>query len=479
MPAQIPETLANIFAHIDSNQEKYVETLREAVAIKSVSAWPEARPEIKKMVDWTQKKLEALGATCELKDVGMQTLPNGSQIPLPPVLFGQLGTDPKKKTLCVYGHLDVQPALKEDGWDTEPFELIEKDGKLYGRGSTDDKGPVIGWVHAIEAFQKTGATLPINIKFVLEGMEESGSEGLEELLVAEKDKFLAGTDFVCISDNYWLGKKKPCLTYGLRGICYFFCEIECCSKDLHSGVFGGTVHEAMVDLMYMMSQLVDAKGKILIPGIMDQVAPVTPEEEGLYKDIDFDVEDYRNDIGAARLVDHKDKMKTLMARWRFPSLSIHGVEGAFSEPGAKTVIPRRVVGKFSIRIVPDQTPEHVTKCVVDYMEQLWAKRGSPNTMKTSMYHGGKCWVSDQDHPNYEAGRRATEAVYKTTPDMTREGGSIPITLVLQEVTGKNVLLLPMGACDDGAHSQNEKINRTNYIEGTKLLAAYLHEVGQL
>jgi nonspecific dipeptidase len=479
MSAEVHENLVKIFKYIDDHQESYVDALREAVAIKSVSAWPDARPEVKKMVEWTQKRLEALGTTCELKDVGMQELPDGRKIPLPPVLFGQLGTDPKKKTLCVYGHLDVQPALKEDGWDTEPFELIEKEGKLYGRGSTDDKGPVIGWVHAIEAFQKTGAELPINIKFVLEGMEESGSEGLEELLVAEKDKFLAGTDFVCISDNYWLGKKKPCLTYGLRGICYFFCEIECSDKDLHSGVFGGTLHEAMVDLMYMMSQLVDANGKILVPGIMDQVAPVTPEEEALYTNIDFDVEDFKKDFGATKLVHDKDKVKTLMARWRYPSLSIHGVEGAFSEPGAKTVIPKRVIGKFSVRIVPDQTPEHVTKCVVDYLNALWAKRGSPNKMKAFMYHGGKCWMSDQDHPNYEAGRRATQAVYKTSPDMTREGGSIPVTIVLQEVTGKNVLLLPMGACDDGAHSQNEKINRYNYIEGTKLLAAYLHEVGQL
>jgi len=473
------ETLKKLFSHIDAHQEDYIKTLAEAVAIKSVSAWPECRPEIKKMIDWAQHRLEKLGTKCEQKDIGLQTLPDGRKIPLPPVLFGQLGNDPKKKTICLYGHLDVQPALKEDGWDTEPFELIEKDGKLYGRGSTDDKGPVIGWIHAIEAFQATGSELPVNLKFVFEGMEESGSEGLEELLKKEKDGFLKGSDYVCISDNYWLGKKKPCLTYGLRGICYFFCEVSCAKADLHSGVFGGTVHEAMVDLMWLMSQLVDGQGNIMVPGLMDDVAPVTDEEKSLYSEIDFDVEDFRQDLGAKKLIHHQDKMKTLMARWRFPSLSIHGVEGAFSEGGAKTVIPRRVIGKFSIRLVPDMTPEVVGQKVVSYMESLWAKRGSPNTMKASLYHGGATWLSDPNHPHYEAARRATKLVYHTEPDMTREGGSIPITLVLQEVTGKNVLLLPMGACDDGAHSQNEKINRTNYIEGTKLLAAYLHEVGQL
>ncbi|KAK3886228.1 hypothetical protein Pcinc_009610 [Petrolisthes cinctipes] len=526
----VPESLTKIFKYIDDNKTRFIDVLREAVAIKSVSAWPETRGEITRQMEWAKAKLEALGAQCSLKDIGTQTMPDGQKIGLPPVLLGQLGKDPKKKTVCLYGHLDVQPALKTDGWDTEPFVLIEKDGKLYGRGSTDDKGPVIGWIHAIEAFQKTGQNVPVNIKFVFEGMEESGSEGLEDLLKAEKDKFLAGTDYVCISDNYWLGKTKPCITYGLRGICYFCIEVECCTKDLHSGVFGGTVHEGMADLIYLMNTLIDNKGTILIPGLMDQVAKVTAEEEKLYKDIDFDVEDYRQDLGHSKLVHHNDKMKTLMARWRNPSLSLHGIEGAFSEPGAKTVIPRKVIGKFSIRIVPDQTPEFVTKVTIDHLNKQWTKRDSPNKMKAYHFHGGRCWMSDPSHANYDAGRRATKLVYGVEPDMTREGGSIPVTLVLQviemegsapawvadynngnfragqratrlvygvepdltreggsipitiileEVTGKNVMLLPMGACDDGAHSQNEKINISNYIEGTKLLGAYLHELAKV
>ncbi|KAK4293415.1 hypothetical protein Pmani_033893 [Petrolisthes manimaculis] len=326
-------------------------------------------------------------------------------ISLPPVLLGQLGNDPEKKTVCVYGHLDVQPALRTDGWDTEPFVLTEKDGKLYGRGSTDDKGPVIGWIHAIEAFQKTGQNVPVNIKFVFEGMEESGSEGLKDLLIAEKDKFLAGTDYVCISDNYWLGKNKPCITYGLRGICYFCIEVECSTKDLHSGVFGGTVHEGMADLIYLMNTLIDNKGTILIPGLMDQVAEVTTEEEKLYKDIDFDVEDYRQDLGHSRLVHDNDKMKTLMARWRNPSLSLHGIEGAFSEPGAKTVIPRKVIGKFSIRIVPNQTPEFVSKVAIDHLNKQWVKRDSPNKMKVILMKGSApAWVADYNNANFRAGQ---------------------------------------------------------------------------
>jgi len=473
--------MKKFFAFIDEHKEEYIKNLGDAVEIKSVSAWPHTREEIVKMVHLVGDRVKALGASIEYCDVGMQTLPDGSKLKLPPVLMGELGNDPNKKTLLVYGHLDVQPALKEDGWDYEPFVLTQDNGKLYGRGSTDDKGPVLGWVHALQAYQALGIEIPVNMKFCFEGMEESGSEGLDELLMSRKDtEFMKSVDYVCISDNYWLGKNKPCITYGLRGICYFSIEVECCSKDLHSGVFGGTVHEGMADLIAMMNTLLDKDGKILVDNLMEQVAPVTSEEEAKYKTIDFNVEDYQNDIKTNKLMHNQDKIKTLMARWRFPSLSLHGIEGAFSEPGAKTVIPRKVIGKFSIRIVPDQTPEFVEKCVVDYLNKKWQQRGSKNTMTVYQHgSGGKPWTSDPDHPNYLAGRRATQMVYGVEPDLTREGGSIPVTLTLQEATGKSVMLLPMGACDDGAHSQNEKIDIRNYIEGTKLLGAYLHELGQL
>lgn len=478
-PSQVPDQLSRVFSVVDKNQGKMIEVLREAVAIKSVSGWPEVRGEVVRMIQWMKEKLEKEGATCELKDLGMQTFHDGTTLALPPVLIGRLGSDPKKKTICVYGHLDVQPALKDDGWDTEPFELVEKDGKLYGRGSSDDKGPVLGWLHAIQSYKEAKVELPVNLKFVFEGMEESGSVGLDELLFSMKGgEFFKDVDYVCVSDNYWLGKDKPCLTYGLRGLCYFGVEVECASKDLHSGVFGGSVHECMADLVYIMGQLADKSGKILIPGIMDDVAPVTDKERQLYKEIDFDMKEYCSDIGATCLL-HETKEDILMHRWRFPSLSLHGVEGAFYGSGEKTVIPRKVTGKFSIRIVPNQEPHKVEKVVKDYLDVLWKQRNSPNTMRCYMASGGRWWVSDPFHPHFLAGKAATKHVYGVEPDMTREGGSIPVTLTLQEVTGKNVMLLPMGASDDGAHSQNEKIDKRNYIEGTKLLAAYLYEVALL
>ncbi|XP_047935183.2 cytosolic non-specific dipeptidase [Anser cygnoides] len=470
--------LDTLFKYIDDHQDLYVKRLAEWVAIQSVSAWPEKRGEIKRMMEVAAKDIERLGGTTQLMDIGKQKLPDGSEIPLPPIVLGTLGSDPHKKTVCVYGHLDVQPAALEDGWDSEPFTLVERDGKLYGRGSTDDKGPVLAWLNALEAYQQTNQDFPVNVKFCLEGMEESGSEGLDELIFAQRDTFFKDVDYVCISDNYWLGKKKPCITYGLRGICYYFIEVECSDKDLHSGVYGGSVHEAMTDLIALMASLIDKKGKILIPGINEAVASVTDEELALYEKIDFDLKEYAKDVGATKLL-HDTKRDILMHRWRYPSLSLHGIEGAFSASGAKTVIPRKVIGKFSIRLVPNMTPEEVTKHVEDYLNKKFAELQSPNKFKVYLGHGGKPWVSDFDHPHYMAGRRAMKTVFGVDPDLTREGGSIPVTLTFQEATGKNVMLLPVGAADDGAHSQNEKLNRYNYIQGVKMLGAYLYEVSQL
>ncbi|XP_065367724.1 cytosolic non-specific dipeptidase [Calliphora vicina] len=475
----LPSDLNQLFKFVDEHKLKYIDVLKTAVAIQSVSAWPEKRGEIDRMVLWTEDKLKALGAETKLVDIGQETLANGDKIPLPKVLLGTLGKDPKKKTVVVYGHLDVQPALKDDGWATEPFELTEKDGKLYGRGASDDKGPVLCWIHAIEAYQKLNIDVPVNLKFVLEGMEESGSLGLDDLLMSLKNDFLANVDYVCISDNYWLGKTRPCLTYGLRGLVYYTVEVECAQKDLHSGVFGGTVHEAMPDLCWLLSTLVDKDTNILIPGIERDIAPLLHNEHEIYEKIDYEVEDYKKDIGATALPHKENKTQLLMHRWRYPSLSIHGIEGAFSEAGAKTVIPAKVIGKFSMRIVPNQEPEHITECVTKYLNEKWAERGSPNKMSVRMLSSGKPWTEDPNHPHYEAAKQAIKHVFNVEPDMTREGGSIPVTLTLQEATGKNCILVPVGACDDGAHSQNEKIDIYNYVEGTKLLGAYLYEVGKL
>ncbi|KAF8585641.1 putative cytosolic nonspecific dipeptidase [Ramaria rubella] len=476
MPA--PEA---IIEYIDANADKFIARLAAAVAIPSISGDASNRGDVMKMAAFLKAELEAIGVTVRLADLGKHTL-DGQELQLPPAILGSLGNDKHKRTILLYAHYDVQPALKSDGWDTDPFTLtIDKEsGRLIGRGSSDDKGPLLGWINNLQAHHELGLELPVNIKLCLEdgpGMEESGSEGLDDLIKAEArpGKFFDGVDAICISDNYWLNTRTPCLTYGLRGLTYYKIKVSGPARDLHSGVFGRTVHEPMTDLIQLMSKLVTPQGTILIPGVEDLVAPLTEKETARYERLDYGVSDVEHSAGA-QIAISSDKSTVLMNRMRYPSLSLHGIEGAFSAPGAKTVIPASVAGKFSIRLVPDQTPDNINPLVEKYIKAEFAKLGSKNVLELEPLHGGKPWVADVDHWNYRAASKATEIVYNKTPDLTREGGSIPVALTFAEALNVNLLLLPMGRGDDGAHSTNEKLDRSNYIEGTKLLGTYLYEV---
>jgi Cys-Gly metallodipeptidase DUG1 len=421
-------------------------------------------------------ELEALGAEVQQRPLGKQ--PGKPHLDLPPVVIARYGNDKSKRTILVYGHYDVQPAGIEDGWATDPFKLtIDGKGRMFGRGSTDDKGPVLGWLNAIEAHQKAGVEFPVNLLCCFEGMEEYGSEGLDDFINAEAKSFFKDADAVCISDNYWLGTEKPCLTYGLRGCNYYSIAISGPGQDLHSGVFGGTAQEPMTDLVRILAKLVDTNGQIQIPGINDLVAPVTDDEKKLYAPIAFTMDNLHESLGSQTTI-HNDKERTLMARWRFPSLSIHGIEGAFSSPGGKTVIPAKVIGKFSIRTVPNMDSQTVTDLVYKYIKSEFAKLNSKNTLDVYLQHDGKWWVASPKHWNFTAAAKAVKEVFGVEPDMTREGGSIPVTITFEQATGKNVLLLPMGSSTDAAHSINEKLDTRNYVEGTKLLGAYLHYVAE-
>ncbi|KAI9363032.1 hypothetical protein DFJ73DRAFT_812187 [Zopfochytrium polystomum] len=463
-----------VYAHINANQDLYVKRLADAVGIPSISGDAKHRADVFRMGEYLTNELKRLG----FEDVGnhlpgKQTL-QGHELDLPPIVVGRFGKEGNgKKTVLVYGHYDVQPALKSDGWNTDPFTLVEDaHGRMFGRGSTDDKGPILSWLWVVEAYKELGLELPVNLRVCFEGMEESGSEGLDDFIISEASKSFKDVDCVCISDNYWLGTTKPCLTYGLRGISYFSIEIAGPGKDLHSGVFGGTVHEPMTDLISIMSKLVDPKGKILVPGIYADVAPVSDAENKLYESLSFTLADIHSATESETTI-HASERDTLMHRWRFPSLVLS------TRRGAKTVIPAKVIGKFSIRTVPNMTPERVQQLVEKYVTQLFDELGSRNTLKFTQISAGKSWVADINHWNFVAASSAIQKVFGVTPDFTREGGSIPVTLTFQEALQKSVLLLPMGKSDDGAHSTNEKLDRRNYIEGIKLLATYLDEVARL
>ncbi|KAK7059792.1 CNDP dipeptidase [Favolaschia claudopus] len=466
---------AEFLRYVDSQSDAFIGRLSDAVSIASISGDAAYRPKVVEMSNWLNAELQAVGVTTKQVDLGTHVM-DGETLPIPPAILGRIGEDRTKKTVLVYGHFDVQPASKSDGWDTDPFVLTKhEDGRLIGRGSTDDKGPIMGWVNVLQWHHETQTPLPVNLVFCFEGMEEMDSEGLDDLVVRERDEWFKGVDCVCISDNYWLNTRTPALTYGLRGLVYFRLSISGPGRDLHSGVFGRTVHEPMTDLISLMSRLVDQSGNILIPGVDDMIGPAGAEELALYEKLDYSIDDVESAAGG-KIALSDDKATVLMGRMRLPSLSLHGIEGAFAGPGAKTVIPAKVGGKFSIRLVPPQTPTAVEKLVRTYIDSEFAKLGTKNTMQLELLNDARPWVADWKHWNYEAAKTATEAIYKQTPDLMREGGSIPVTLTFAETLNVNVLLLPMGRGDDGAHSTNEKIDTSNYIEGTKLLGTYLYEV---
>ncbi|KAJ7181497.1 hypothetical protein C8R43DRAFT_1093229 [Mycena crocata] len=459
--------------YVDASAEAFIARLKRAVAIPSISVHH----------TWLNKELRNVGVTTKLVDMGSHVM-EGETLPLPPVILGRIGNDSLKKTVLFYGHFDVQPAALSDGWRSEPFVLTqEADGRMVGRGSSDDKGPVLGWINVLQWHYEHGKELPVNMCFCFEGMEESGSEGLDELFEKEKHGWFKDVD---CSDSYWLNTRPPAITYRLRGIVYFSLTVSDPARDLHSGEFGRAVHEPMTDLIAAMSRLVAPDGSILVSCVDDLVPPPHEDERAIYEKLDYSLADLEATVGASIALSD-DKATVLMGRMRFPSLSVHGIEGAFSGPGSKTVIPAKVMGKFSIRsaLVPPQTPDNVIPLVSAYVEREFAKLNTKSNMLFSEYKStqkldvigtGEPWLDDMTHWNYTAAIRATEAVYDKAPELTREGGAIPVTLTFANALGANVVLLPMGRGDDGAHSTNEKLDRSNFIQGTKLLGSYVYEI---
>lgn len=469
---------------ITANAEVYIERLSEAVALRSVSTDLSRRDDCFAMADLMNRWIDELGGTSEKVLVGFQELDDGSRFDLPPVILAEFasGATASKPTVLVYGHYDVQPAEESDGWKADPFTLTEMDGMMYGRGTTDDKGPLLAWLWAVEIYRELEMELPINLKLCFEGMEESNSECLEDLLdrEAKRGGFLSDVDYVVVTDNYWVTTEKPCLTYGLRGLATFQCEVKAGTQTLHSGVYGGCIAEPMTDVIQLLASVSQAgHGDIEIPGCgRESSDPVTEEEDELYHGITFDTEKFRKEAGEVPSLLGQSAKDVLMNRWRYPSLSIHGIEGGYSASGFKTSIAGSAIGKFSIRLVPGQDPEGVEQAVTAQLQKRFAELESPNQL-TVTSSSSKAWLADPKCPLYQAGASALLKVYGVRPDLTREGGSIPVAGLLDEKLGVETMLLPLGQSDDGAHSENEKLSRKNYLHGVQVLFVLIGEVARV
>ncbi|KAF5285487.1 hypothetical protein FQR65_LT13232 [Abscondita terminalis] len=469
----------DFFKHIDRNVSNCIKELAEIIAIPSISRFVSHRDQTNKMINWVADRLTKLGVTVTLRDLGNQLTMDGNSISLPPVILGNLTINKNHKTVCIYGNVDVFPVVPQDKWVTNPFELTERDGKLYGRGTNASKGPLLCWIYAIEGLLAVYKTLPVNLKFIIDVMEDCLSDGLEKLIREEKDNFFNDVDYIAVSSGNWLGRERPCIIYGLRGFCHYALEIKSTIRELHSGIFGGIVHDSISDLIYMLNTLIDGDGTILIPDINKNVDPLTEEEDTLYAKIDFDIFEFRNIIGSTKLTHNEDQTTILQHLWRFPCLSIHGIEGSYCNSGDKSLIPSKVIGKFSIRIVPNQNKHEVSKTVNSYLRKKWLERNSPNKMKVTLTSAYSPYINDPSDPHFIAAHKAIEQVYNVTPEYVRDGSSIAVVPILKNVLKKNVIILPICSIDCGARSQNEKIYIRNLTDGAKFLGTYLHEVSLL
>ncbi|CAK9304541.1 unnamed protein product [Gordionus sp. m RMFG-2023] len=480
-----------LFKAIDYRKDVFVERLAHAVAIPSVSSQSEHQEDLVNMLKWTGDILNNLGFFWQIKSPTLSNKSNSSTSLKYPFLLGHLAKAQninkqvlnKSKTLLIYAHVDVVAAKQSEGWEqSDPFVMERKNGFLKGRGTTDDKGPVVAWLNALSVLKEelgNDCFPPLNIKIFLETGEEIGSPGLREILSNEAT-FFNDIDYLVVTDNYCLTNYKPCLTYGLRGMVYFSLEINGPFKqDLHSGVHGGPIDEPLRESVYLLASMVDKDGKILIPEIYDDVLPLEEPENASYSSIQFN-----DETPGAYFVASKNEV--LAKKWRWPSLSVHGIEGSISQKGdVKSVIPHRILSKFSIRLVPDQDPERVKELVRSYLEELHADwtlgKENANTMTLkSLHEGVLAWYNPnpQNNPVFIAAEKAVKRVYGLEPDYTREGGTIPAVVYLSQAipSPTNVILLPIGTTDDGAHSQNEKLSEQHFMNGTKLMLAYIYEL---
>ncbi|MEX0845003.1 MAG: dipeptidase [Balneolaceae bacterium] len=443
--------------YIDQHKEKFKDELFELLRIPSISTDSSKKEEIKKAAKFLIQQLEGLS----LEKVKTFETPGN------PIVYAEHCPYDDRPTVLIYGHYDVQPPDPEELWNTPPFEPTVRDGLIYARGASDDKGQAFTHVKAVESFVKTGQEIPVNVKFILEGEEEIGSPNLVPFLENHKD--LLACDMVLISDTSMFGKDQPSITYGLRGLAYMEVEVVGPNRDLHSGVFGGAVDNPINVLCEIIARLKDEDGVIQIPGFYDKVIPLTEADREAYSQLPFDLEEYKQTLDIEAV--HGEKgYSTLERSSARPSLDVNGIWGGYQKEGAKTVLPSKANAKISMRLVPDQEPKEIAQLFKKHIESL-----APDTVKVKVteHHGGHPSVTDLDFYGLKAGAKAFEDVFKKEALFSREGGSIPIVADFKRVLGVESILMGFGVTSNAIHSPNENFSLEDFYRGIKTSARFL------
>jgi len=443
---------------INVNRERYLDELKALLAIPSISALPQHAADVKRCAEWCADEMRRIG----LQSVRLVATPGN------PVVYGEWMGAPGAPTILFYGHYDVQPVDPLELWESPPFEATIRDGEIFARGSADDKGQVFMHFKAVEAHLKQRGRLPVNIKFILEGEEEVGSENLDGFVRAHKQELAA--DVVVISDSGMFDRGIPSICYGLRGLVYFQIDLRGSSTDLHSGSFGGAVANPAFVLAQMIAQMKDRGGRVKIPGFYDDVVALQETEREEWKKLPFNEKKYKKDFGIPKLFGESD-YTTLERTWARPTFEVNGLLSGFTGEGAKTVLPAVAMAKISMRLVPNQDPNRIAELFEAYVKKLAPKTV---TLKTTRMHGGKPWMTSFDNPFVQAAGRAIQKGFGKTPVFTREGGSIPVVSTFQEELGLPSVLFGVGLPDENAHAPNEKLDVSNFHNGI-IASAYLYD----
>lgn len=443
-------------SYIDQHQQQFLDELFELLRIPSISTDSTKKDEIKKASVFLINQLKGLN----LNRVELFETPGN------PIVYGEHCPHADQPTVLIYGHYDVQPSDPDHLWETPPFEPTIKNGNIYARGSSDDKGQSFTHIKALESFVKTRGEIPVNVKIILEGEEEIGSPNLVPFLEANID--MLSCDMVLISDTAMFGKDQPSITYGLRGLAYMEIEVVGPNRDLHSGVYGGAVENPLNVLCALIAKMKNEEGVIQIPGFYDKVVPLTQAHRMATAALPFDEEAYKKSLDIYDV--HGEKGYTTLERASArPTLDVNGIWGGYQGEGAKTVLPSKAGAKVSMRLVPDQHPKEIAKLFTDYVNSI-----APNTVKVTVteHHGGFAAITNLDFYGLKAAVKAFEEVYGKEVLIAREGGSIPIVADFKRVLGVESILMGFGLTSDAIHSPNEKFSVKDFHRGIKTSARF-------
>lgn len=444
-------------AYAEQHRELFLEELKQFVGIPSVSTDPSAKHEVERAAAWVAGQLSELG----MQNVAIY--PTGGH----PVVYGEsLAAGPDAPTVLIYGHMDVQPAEPLELWKTPPFEATQVGENLYGRGASDMKGQVVASLKAVESLARTTG-LPVNLKFLIEGEEEIGSPHLKDFILAHRS--MLASDFALNTDSGFLSSETPCITYGLRGLAYFELRLSGPDHDLHSGSYGGVVHNPAQVLCELIAGMHDGDGRITLPGFYDSVRQLADEERHELARLPMDDAFFLKQTGASALYGEAgfSPVERVGAR---PTLEVNGLLSGFTGEGQKTVLPAHAMAKISMRLVPNQDPDEVHQQLVRYIQE-----NVPSTVQWEVINmvGNSASISDRSSPAVKAMGKALEDTWGVRPVFKREGGSIPVVSQMQEILNIQSVIAGFGLPDDNLHAPNEKQHLPTLFRGIDALIRFL------